>query len=99
MPACVACLLAVFAASSCSSAPVDHVIYRACCGTENRWLGKQWHLTAAEAEAQVELHRREHPEHAVTSLSTAGPLRDNDVADAPLELRGFARDLVFRRDR
>ena len=81
-PTYVASLLVSLAMASCATAPVGSVVYRAWCETDARWLSKEWSLTAAEAQAHVELHRCQHPEHSAVLFSTAGPV-PTDAADAP----------------
>ena len=95
-PLSLLCLLALFATSACQSAPVGAVVYRTWCETEERWISRDWHLTAAEAEAQLEAHGCQHPEHVTLSFSTAGPVPD-EVSDQPLS--PLARRLLLMHKR
>ncbi len=65
------CLFLLLTSVSCSSTPpVGVIVYRAKCCTEDRLLGNEMHLTAAEAKAHIEVHQREHPMHETTYFST-----------------------------
>lgn len=92
----VASFLVVFCLSSCATAPVGAKISRAWCETEAKWIGGEWHLTEAEAEAQVQRHLCDHPDHVVGYISTSGSVTE-ETANAPLIPVG--RDIMRARNR